>query len=111
MTCDAGDGADSGSQSWISQENHVGVDQVRSLSEAEGRCVEGEPDQGCQDAAAEDTPGTCQSPCSHSQSSQMTAAGGYYVAVADAVDAGASGVVGRVVMAVFRMSKTYVSQT
>ena len=90
------------------------VDQVRSLLEAvaeEGRCGEGEQDQGCQDAAAEGTPGTCSILCSHSQSSQMTAAGGYSVDVADAVDAGASGVVGKVVMAVFGMSKTYGSQT
>ena len=114
MTCDAGDGADSGSQSWILQETHVGEDQERSLSEAvaeEGRCGEGEQDQGCQDAAAEGTPGTCSILCSHSQSNQMTTAGGELAAVTDAVDVGASGVVGKVVVAVFRRLKTYGSQT
>ena len=89
-------------------------DQERSLLEAvaeEGRCGEGEQDQGCQDAEeAEGIPGTCSILCSHSQSSQMTA-DGELAAVAEAVDVGASGVVGKVVMAVFGMSKTYGSQT
>ena len=105
FTCDVGDDADSGSQSWIWEGIHEGEVQAQSLleGEEEGRCEELELEQGCQYVEAMGNPGICQRLCSHRQCSQMTAAV-QLAGVADAVDVtvGASGVAGKVVVAALR---------